>query len=159
MGFIKFVIIIAICIGVYFGYKQMSLIKVQTKELNRLRGLYSNQKWEEITKGYETFWKKYPEQKGVDKKNVSNAYQFIASDLHIKAISGDKSKYIESAQTYEKATEFGKLNEASLIDQCDNYLTLKKYDKAKEIIKEAKDRSDINERRFKTYQMRIKRKF
>jgi len=152
MVIVKLVILVILIVGVYIGYKKISRDKQRAKEFNAIQASFSQGQWQKVIDGYEAYWQKYPVSRGKHGDQVSQCYQMKADDKYQVALRMKKEKrlkvYQEVVPILEKAQEYGKLSEASLISLCDCYIDLEQYQKAQEVVKEAESREDIPNARF-----------
>lgn len=156
---IKFMVFIVLCVGGYIGYQKFTESNRRISELTRLRSIYSNGKWQETIDGYNAYWRKYPDKEEQGREDVGESYQHLADGLYQAAIrKSDRLKDLKEASAlFEEAMGYGKLSESSLFALCDCYIEMKEFDKAAGVVREAKERDDVNDHRFFIYDKYVKR--
>lgn len=159
---VKIVIFLVACVLGYMFYQNYALSQQKQEELKKIHQLYNDNQWVEAVAGYKEYIKKYPEKKLEVEGRMSTSLQSLANEKSIKAIAipgtnkaGKQTANREVIELLTEAKEYGDLNEMSLMILCDAHIECNELDKAKSVIKEAKNRSDIDGSKFVVQERRL----
>jgi predicted Zn-dependent protease len=125
-----------------------------TEALNKVRADFSSQKWGPAIEGYKKLWADYPDKNKADQFNVAAAHENWGTELYETSLR-TRQKFGTAATQFELSAEQRPLSEQSLLALGDCYIETGQLKKVQSVIREARERKDINGDRFEIFKKRL----